>query len=72
MNQVIRGSRSTLVVTGGATVVNSTPRPLDVILVDHALVRTFYKERSARSWSEATRSLRSSVLERNGGGKLTR
>jgi nitrite reductase (NO-forming) len=43
-NHVIRGSQSTLVVAGGGTVVEVDALvPSTVILVDHALVRTFYK-----------------------------
>ena len=43
-NRVIRGSQSTLVVAGGGTVVELQGLvPSRVILVDHALVRTFYK-----------------------------
>ena len=43
-NRVIRGSQSTLVVAGGGTVVEIDGLvPSTVILVDHALVRTFYK-----------------------------
>jgi len=43
-NRVIRGSQSTLVVAGGGTVVElDAIVPSTVILVDHALVRTFYK-----------------------------
>jgi nitrite reductase (NO-forming) len=43
-NRVIRGSQSTLVVTGGGTVVELDGLvPSTIILVDHALVRTFYK-----------------------------
>ncbi len=43
-NGVIRGSQSTLVVAGGGTVVELEAYvPSTVILVDHALVRTFYK-----------------------------
>lgn len=43
-NRVIRGSQSTLVVAGGGTVVEMEGLvPSTVILVDHALVRTFYK-----------------------------
>ena len=43
-NPVIRGSQSTLVVAGGGTVVEiQGVVPSTVILVDHALVRTFYK-----------------------------
>ena len=43
-NRVIRGSQSTLVVAGGGTVVELVGLvPMRVILVDHALVRTFYK-----------------------------
>jgi plastocyanin len=41
---VIRGSQSTLVVAGGGTVVELDALvPSTIILVDHALVRTFYK-----------------------------
>lgn len=43
-NRVIRGSQSTLVVAGGGTVVEIDGLvPSTIILVDHALVRTFYK-----------------------------
>ena len=43
-NKVIRGSQSTLVVAGGGTVVElDAIVPSTIILVDHALVRTFYK-----------------------------
>jgi nitrite reductase (NO-forming) len=43
-NPVIRGSQSTLVVAGGGTVVEiEAIVPSTLILVDHALVRTFYK-----------------------------
>ncbi|MDZ7675496.1 MAG: plastocyanin/azurin family copper-binding protein [Acidimicrobiales bacterium] len=43
-NDPIRGSQSTLVVTGGGTVTEMVGYvPSTVILVDHALVRTFYK-----------------------------
>lgn len=43
-NRVIRGSQSTLVVTGGGTVAELIGQvPSTLILVDHALVRTFYK-----------------------------
>jgi nitrite reductase (NO-forming) len=43
-NRVIRGSQSTLVVAGGGTVTELDALvPSKVILVDHALVRTFYK-----------------------------
>ncbi len=43
-NRVIRGSQSTLVVTGGGTVVELDALvPQTILLVDHALVRTFYK-----------------------------
>lgn len=43
-NRVIRGSQSTLVVAGGGTVVEIDALvPSTVILVDHALVRAFYK-----------------------------
>ena len=44
VNPVIRGSQSTLVVAGGGTVVEIDALvPSTIILVDHALVRTFYK-----------------------------
>lgn len=43
-NRAIRGSQSTLVVAGGGTVVElDAIVPSTIILVDHALVRTFYK-----------------------------
>ena len=43
-NRVIRGSQSTLVVAGGGTVVEIEGQvPSTILLVDHALVRTFYK-----------------------------
>ena len=43
-NPVIRGSQSTLVVAGGGTVVEVAPLvPQTILLVDHALTRTFYK-----------------------------
>lgn len=43
-NRVIRGSQSTLVVAGGGTVVEIDALvPETIILVDHALARTFYK-----------------------------
>jgi len=43
-NRVIRGSQSTLVVVGGGTVTEIDALvPSTVLLVDHALVRTFYK-----------------------------
>ena len=43
-NPVIRGSQSTLVVAGGGTVVElQAYLPQTVLLVDHALTRTFYK-----------------------------
>lgn len=43
-NRVIRGSQSTLVVAGGGTVVELKGLvPSTILLVDHALVRTFYK-----------------------------
>jgi nitrite reductase (NO-forming) len=43
-NRAIRGSQSTLVVAGGGTVVEIDGLvPSTIILVDHALVRTFYK-----------------------------
>lgn len=44
INGVIRGSQSTLVVAGGGTVAELVGQvPSTLILVDHALVRTFYK-----------------------------
>lgn len=44
LNRVIRGSQSTLVVAGGGTVTELVGVvPSTIILVDHALVRTFYK-----------------------------
>ena len=44
INHVIRGSQSTLVVAGGGTVAELVGQvPSTIILVDHALVRTFYK-----------------------------
>lgn len=44
VNRVIRGSQSTLVVAGGGTVAELVGQvPSTIILVDHALVRTFYK-----------------------------
>jgi nitrite reductase (NO-forming) len=44
VNRVIRGSQSTLVVAGGGTVTELLGQvPSTVILVDHALIRTFYK-----------------------------
>jgi nitrite reductase (NO-forming) len=44
VNRVIRGSQSTLVVAGGGTVTELVAYvPSTLILVDHALVRTFYK-----------------------------
>ncbi|MBT4985579.1 MAG: multicopper oxidase domain-containing protein [Ilumatobacter sp.] len=44
VNRVIRGSQSTLVVAGGGTVTELVGHvPSTIILVDHALVRTFYK-----------------------------
>jgi nitrite reductase (NO-forming) len=44
VNRVIRGSQSTLVVAGGGTVTELVGQvPSTIILVDHALVRTFYK-----------------------------
>jgi nitrite reductase (NO-forming) len=44
VNRVIRGSQSTLVVAGGGTVTELLGQvPSTIILVDHALVRTFYK-----------------------------
>lgn len=43
-NRPIRGSQSTLVVAGGGTVVEIDALvPSTIVLVDHALVRTFYK-----------------------------
>lgn len=43
-NRAIRGSQSTLVVAGGGTVVEIDALvPSTIILVDHALARTFYK-----------------------------
>lgn len=43
-NKIIRGSQSTLVVAGGGTVTELVGVvPSTIILVDHALVRTFYK-----------------------------
>ncbi|MCH7668997.1 MAG: multicopper oxidase domain-containing protein [Acidobacteria bacterium] len=43
-NNVIRGSQTTLVPAGGATVVEIDALvPSTIILVDHALARTFYK-----------------------------
>lgn len=43
-NPIIRGSQSTLVVAGGGTVVELQAQvPQTVLLVDHALTRTFYK-----------------------------
>ena len=43
-NPIIRGSQSTLVVTGGGTVVELVAQvPQTILLVDHALTRTFYK-----------------------------
>ncbi len=44
VNGVIRGSQSTLIVAGGGTVTELVGQvPSTIILVDHALVRTFYK-----------------------------
>jgi nitrite reductase (NO-forming) len=44
VNRVIRGSQSTLVVAGGGTVTELIGQvPSTLVLVDHALVRTFYK-----------------------------
>ncbi len=44
VNRVIRGSQSTLVVAGGGTVTELIGQvPSTVLLVDHALVRVFYK-----------------------------
>ncbi len=44
VNQPIRGSQSTLVVAGGGTVVDLLGQvPSTILLVDHALIRTFYK-----------------------------
>ncbi len=43
-NRIIYGSQSTLVVTGGGVIVEMLAKvPGDVLLVDHALSRTFYK-----------------------------
>ena len=43
-NPIIRGSQSTLVVAGGGTVVEIQGLvPQTILLVDHALTRTFYK-----------------------------
>ncbi len=43
-NKTIHGSQSTLVVAGGGTVVELVAKvPSNIILVDHALTRTFYK-----------------------------
>jgi nitrite reductase (NO-forming) len=43
-NPIIRGSQSTLVVAGGGSVVEIVAQvPQTILLVDHALVRTFYK-----------------------------
>jgi len=43
-NPIIRGSQSTLVVAGGGTVVEVQAQvPQTILLVDHALTRTFYK-----------------------------
>lgn len=43
-NVVIRGSQTTLVPAGGSTVVELVGlAPMKVVLVDHALVRTFYR-----------------------------
>ncbi|HEX9682677.1 MAG TPA: plastocyanin/azurin family copper-binding protein [Acidimicrobiales bacterium] len=43
-NRVIRGSQTTLVVAGGGTVTEIVGVvPSTILLVDHALVRTFYK-----------------------------
>ncbi len=43
-NYVVRGSQSTLVVAGGGTIAEIDALvPSTIILVDHALVRTFYK-----------------------------
>ncbi len=43
-NPIIRGSQSTLVVAGGGTVVEIEGQvPQNILLVDHALTRTFYK-----------------------------
>jgi len=43
-NKIIYGSQSTSVVAGGGTVVEIKAQlPIDIILVDHALVRAFYK-----------------------------
>ena len=44
VNNPIRGSQSTLIVAGGGTVTELIGQvPSTIILVDHALVRTFYK-----------------------------
>lgn len=44
VNRTIRGSQSTLVVAGGGTVTELIGQvPSTLILVDHALIRTFYK-----------------------------
>ncbi len=44
VNRVIRGSQSTLVVAGGGTVTELVGQvPSTIILVDHALIRVFYK-----------------------------
>jgi nitrite reductase (NO-forming) len=43
-NPIIRGSQSTLVTTGGGTIVEIQAYvPEKILLVDHALTRTFYK-----------------------------
>jgi nitrite reductase (NO-forming) len=43
-NPIIRGSQSTLVVAGGGTVVEVVGQvPQTILLVDHAITRTFYK-----------------------------
>ncbi|MCJ7779758.1 MAG: plastocyanin/azurin family copper-binding protein [Acidimicrobiia bacterium] len=43
-NPIIRGSQSTLVVAGGGTIVEVIGQvPQTILLVDHALSRTFYK-----------------------------
>ncbi len=43
-NPIIRGSQTTLVPAGGGTIVEIVGQvPMNVLLVDHALTRTFYK-----------------------------
>ncbi len=43
-NPIIRGSQTTLVPAGGGTIVELVGQvPMNVLLVDHALTRTFYK-----------------------------